>query len=218
MSQTHGLRQRVIAEGIGTFALVFAGCGAAMVAERFPGAMAPGAVPIVFGLAVAVMIYAVGHLSGAHFNPAVTLGFATSGKFPKKDVLPYWAAQFLAALAAVALLKSLLPQGAAYGATVPSVPLLQALLWEAILTFFLMFVIVAVATDTRAHGVLAGIAIGATVTLDALVGGPVTGASMNPARSLAPALWQGQVTVLWVYFLGPALGSVAAALTYEQIR
>jgi MIP family channel proteins len=207
-----------LAEAVGTFALVFAGCGAIMVSERFPGSVAPGAVAVVFGLVVAAMIYAVGHISGAHFNPAVTLGFAVVGRFPKKDVALYWAAQFLGALAAIGALDLLLPKGAGFGATVPAVPALAALGWEAVLTFFLMFVIIAVATDTRAHGPVAGIAIGATVCLDAFFGGPVTGASMNPARSLAPALFQGQGAVVWVYFVGPAVGAVAAAFTYEGLR
>jgi aquaporin NIP len=189
-----------------------------MVSQRFPDSVAPGAVPLVFGMVVAVMIYAVGHLSGAHFNPAVTLGFAASGKFPMKDVPIYWLAQFIAAILAIAVLAAILPTGSGYGATIPKVPTLPALLWEAILSFFLMFVIIAVATDTRAHGVLAGLAIGATVSLDAFVGGPITGASMNPARSMAAAIWEGQLGVLWIYFVGPAIGAVAAALTYERIR
>jgi aquaporin NIP len=212
------LGQRALAEAIGTFTLVFAGCGATMLSQRFPGSVPPGAIAVVFGLAVAVMIYAVGHLSGAHFNPAVTLGFAVSGKFPKREAPIYWLAQFGAAVAAMAALAALLPQGPGFGATVPRVPALQALAWEAILSFFLMFVIAATATDTRAHGALAGLAIGATVTLDAFVGGPVTGGSMNPARSLAPALWEGQMSVYWIYLLGPVIGAVAAAVTYEQIR
>lgn len=218
MSKSHPLRHRAAAEFIGTFALVFAGCGAAMVGQRFPGSVAPGAVPLVFGLVVAVMIYAVGHLSGAHFNPSVTLAFGLAGKFPKRDMLPYWAAQFGGALAAVGLLALLLPAGPGYGATLPAVPALQALGWEAVLTYFLMFVIIAVATDARAHGILAGLAIGGVVCLDAFVGGPVTGASMNPARSLAPALWQGGLGSLWIYFAGPALGACLAAWTYERIR
>jgi MIP family channel proteins len=208
----------LVAEGIGTFALVFAGCGAIMVSQRFPGVVAAGSVPVVFGLVVAAMIYAVGHISGAHFNPAVTLGFAAARRFPVKQVLPYWGAQVSGALVAVAMLDLLLPSGPGFGASTPSVAWPQAVGWEAILTFFLMFVIISVATDTRAHGPVAGIAIGAAVCLDAFVGGPVTGASMNPARSLAPALFQGELSVLWIYFVGPAAGAVAAALTYEWIR
>jgi MIP family channel proteins len=212
------LGQRAVAEAIGTFALVFAGCGAIMVSERFPGTVAPGMVPVVFGLVVGAMIYAVGHLSGAHFNPAVTLGFAVSGKFPKKDVPVYWFAQFTAAIAAVWVLATILPAGQDYGATIPKVAPAMAVAWEAILTFFLMFVIIAVASDTRAHGALAGLAIGGTVAFDAFVGGPITGASMNPARSLAPAIWEGQVSALWIYLLGPAIGAVSAVFVYGLIR
>ena len=218
MTRLSPKQRAALAEAVGTFALVFAGCGALMVSERFPGTVAPGAVAAVFGLVVAAMIYAVGHISGAHFNPAVTLGFASVGRFPKRDVPLYWAAQFLGAIAAIAALAGLLPPGPGYGATLPAVPSLAAVGWEAILTFFLMFVIISVATDTRAHGPVAGIAIGATVCLDAFFGGPVTGASMNPARSLAPALFQGQLGVVWIYFVGPAAGAVVAAFCYEGLR
>jgi aquaporin NIP len=213
-----GLGRRAIAEGLGTFGLVFAGCGALMVAERFPGSVAPGAVPMVFGLVIAAMIYALGHLSGAHFNPAVTLGFASVGRFPKREVPAYWAAQVLGAVLAVGSLWLLLPPGQTFGATLPQVPAWQALGWEVILTFWLMLVIISVATDQRASGAMAGLAIGMTVALDAFAGGPITGASMNPARSLAPALFQGHFQVLWIYFAGPAIGAVAAAFTYEFIR
>lgn len=210
--------RKAVAEAVGTFALVFAGCGSIMVAERFPGTVPVSIIPIVFGLVVAAMIYAVGHISGAHFNPAVTFAFAIARHFPGKDVVVYWAAQFLGALAAIFLLYLILPKGVEYGATIPKVDLLPAVIWESILTFFLMFVIIAVATDTRAEGTMAGAAIGATVMLAAFVGGPVTGASMNPARSLAPAIAQGRLDVFWVYVLGPLFGAALAALLYNWIR
>lgn len=212
------VKSKAVAEFIGTFAIVFAGCGSIMIAERFVGSIAPGFIPIIFGLTVTAMIYAVGHISGAHFNPAVTLAFAVARHFPWAQVLIYWFAQFTAAIAAIAALHFLLPAGATYGATVIHISPLAALLWEAILTFFLMFVIIAVATDTRAVGVMAGFAIGATVTLNAMVGGAVTGSSMNPARSLAPALFEGSFANLWIYFLGPAVGACTAAIVYEWIR
>lgn len=207
-----------LAELIGTFALVFAGCGSIMVNARFPESVPGFVIPIVFGLVVAAMIYAVGHISGAHFNPAVTLAFAVARHFPWREVLYYWVAQCLGALLAVTLLHILLPTGTVYGATFFHVTPIQALFWEMILTFFLMFVIIAVAIDTRAVGTMAGAAIGATVTFAAFVGGPVTGASMNPARSLAPALFEGQIEVMWIYILGPCIGAIVAAITYEKLR
>jgi aquaporin NIP len=216
------LFKRSLAEALGTFTLVFAGCGALMVAERFPGSMPAGAVPAAFGLAIACMIYAVGHISGGHFNPAVSLGLASVGALKPKALAGYLAGQFVGALAAIALLSVILPQaqGYGFGVTLPraGVTEVQALIWEAVLTFFLVLVICGVATDKRGSGALAGLAIGGTIALDAIVGGPVTGASMNPARSLAPALWQGQVQVLWIYFLGPIAGAVAAAQVYKRLR
>jgi MIP family channel proteins len=212
------LLKRSLAEFIGTFTLVFAGCGSIMVAERFPGTLSPAVIPVIFGLAVAVMIYAVGHISGAHFNPAVTLAFAAARHFPFEEVLAYWASQFFGAFAAIASLGMILPVGKSYGSTAPSVPLLSTLSWEIILTFFLMFVIVAVATDTKAVGTMAGAAIGCTVMMAAWIGGPVSGASMNPARSLAPALFEGRMDVMWIYIVGPCVGAVLAALFYEAIR
>ena len=212
------LFKKCLAEAIGTFTLVFAGCGSVMVAERFPGTVPPSVIPVVFGLAVAVMIYAVGHISGAHFNPAVTLAFAVGRHFPLKQLPFYWLAQFTGAVAASGLLVLLLPPGGTYGTTFSSVHPPQALAWEGVLTFFLMFVIMAVATDTRAEGTMAGVAIGGTVMLAAFVGGPVTGASMNPARSFAPALMQGQMGEMWIYILGPILGAVTAALLYNFLR
>jgi aquaporin NIP len=207
-----------LAEMIGTFVLVFAGCGAVMVSERFPGSVPPGGVPVAFGLAIAVMVYAVGHISGAHFNPAVTLGFASVGRISRKNALIYWAAQFLGAIAAITVLDLILPAGPGFGATLPAVSGLAAMVWEAFLTFILVFVIMGAATDSRAQGAAAGIAIGGAICLDAFFGGPVTGASMNPARSLAPALFQGTLPTLWIYFAGPAIGAVAAAFTYEKLR
>ena len=212
------LVKKSLAELIGTFTMVFAGCGSVMVAERFPGTLSHTVIAVVFGLAVAVMIYAVGHISGAHFNPAVTLAFAAARHFPFEEVVAYWASQITGAVLAIVVLKAILPVGQTYGATFPAVPWAQALGWEVILTFFLMFVIVAVATDTRAVGTMAGAAIGGTVMLAAWVGGPVTGASMNPARSFAPALFEGRLDVMWIYVVGPCLGAVGAALLYDAIR
>ena len=209
---------KMTAEFLGTFLIVFMGCGSIMVMERFPGSLSPSVIPIIFGLAVAAMIYAVGHISGAHFNPSVTLAFALGRHFPLRYVAIYWLAQFGGAIAASAVLNAILPQGASYGATVSAVGTTVAVVWESLLTFFMMFVIIAVATDTRAVGTMAGAAIGAVITIEAFVAGPITGASMNPARSLAPALFQDQLGTWWVYALGPAIGATAAALVYNAIR
>jgi aquaporin NIP len=211
------LARSLVAEAIGTFALVFAGCGAIMVDAR-TGALGHVGVAISFGLVIMVMIYAVGHISGAHFNPAVTLAFATSRHFPAARVPAYWAAQLAGATAAGLVLRGSLGDIAHVGATLPTGSDGQALLWEGVLTFFLMFVIMAVATDTRAVGEAAAIAIGATVGLDAMFGGPITGASMNPARSLGPAISAGDFRSIWVYLTAPMLGAVVAAATYKLLR
>ena len=212
------LISKTLAEIAGTFVLVFAGCGSIMIQTRYGLESPLWVTPLVFGLAVALMIYAVRHISGAHFNPAVTLAFAVSRHFPKGQVLIYWAAQLVGAFAAIALLKFILPAGSLYGATIPQVNSIASVIWEILLTFQLMFVITAVATDSRAQGIPASIAIGAAVMLGALVGGPVTGASMNPARSLAPAVFQGTLDSVGIYFVGPFLGAVLAVLFYNLIR
>lgn len=213
------LLRRNIAELLGTFAIVFSGCGAVMVASRFPGVMPPMGVPIIFGIVVTIMIYSLGHLSGAHFNPAVTLAFALIKKFSWSEVPFYLISQVLGAFLAIILLKFMLPMGEAFGATFPSgITPYQAFAWEFLMTFFLMFVVMGVATDSRAQGVMAGLAIGATVTLNALVGGPITGASMNPARSFAPNFFEGRMDVLWIYWTAPFLGAVAAAFLYEWMK
>jgi MIP family channel proteins len=166
-----------------------------------------------------VMVYATGHLSGAHINPAVTLAFTLTRHFPARDAIAYVAAQLAGAtVAALLLLAVWTDKPAKLGATVPSVGDGSALLYEAVLTAFLMFVIMAVATDTRAVGAAAAIAIGGTVGLDALFGGPVTGASMNPARSFGPALAAGEWHAFWVYLVGPIVGAAAGALAYQAVR
>jgi MIP family channel proteins len=205
------------AEAIGTFALVFAGCGAIMV-DATTKALGHVGVAISFGLVIMVMVYAVGHISGAHFNPAVTLAFALARHFPWPRVGSYWAAQLAGALGAALVLRGSLGDVAHVGATLPSGSDAQAFLWEGVLTFFLMFVIMAVATDTRAVGEAAAIAIGGTVGLDSMFGGPITGASMNPARSLGPAIAAGDYTAIWVYLLAPLLGAAVAALAYQLLR
>jgi len=165
-----------------------------------------------------VMIYATGHISGAHFNPAVTLAFASIGRFPWRQVPAYIAGQCLAAISACLVLKLILGGAGDYGATVPTLALESAFAMELILSFFLMFVITAVATDSRAEGAMAGLAIGGTVALAALFGGPVSGASMNPARSLGPALFSGHLDILWIYLFAPVLGAVLGARVYRWVQ
>ncbi|MEA2430022.1 MAG: aquaporin [Thermoleophilaceae bacterium] len=213
------LPRRAAAEGLAAFALVFAGCGAAVTNARYGGALGTVGIALVFGLVIMVMVYATGHLSGAHINPAVTVAFTLTRHFPARDALAYVAAQIAGATAGALLLLAMwTDKPARLGATVPSVGSGTALVYEIVLTAFLMFVIMAVATDTRAVGAAAAIAIGATVGLDALFGGPVTGASMNPARSLGPALAAGEWHMFWVYLAGPVLGAYAGALAYGVVR
>jgi MIP family channel proteins len=211
------LMRALLAEMIGTFALVFAGAGAIMVDAK-THALGHVGVAIVFGLVIMAMIYAVGHVSGAHFNPAVSLAFALTRHFPWTRVGGYWIAQATGAVAAAAVLRGSLGNVAHVGATLPSGSDGQALLWEIVLTFFLMFVIMSVATDTRAVGEAAAIAVGGTVGLDAMFGGPVTGASMNPARSLGPALVSGHLELLWIYLVAPLVGAAIGGFAYQVVR
>jgi MIP family channel proteins len=216
---TDDLWRRSVAEGLGTFALVFAGCGAIVVDAERGGSLGATGVAAAFGLVVMAMVYAVGHVSGAHINPAVTTAFAATRHFPVREAVVYVPAQLAGAVAAALTLR-LVWDGtpAALGATVPSVGPGAAVVYEAVLTAFLMFVIMAVATDTRAVGAAAAIAIGGTVAFDALVGGDVTGASMNPARSFGPALVAGEWTDFWVYVVGPLTGALAGAALYGLVR
>ena len=211
------LVRALVAEVIGTFALVFAGAGA-IVVDAKTGALGHVGVSLVFGLVIMTMIYAVGHVSGAHFNPAVTFAFSLTRHFPWSRAVGYWAAQVTGAVLAAAFLRSSLGTAGHLGATLPAGSQGQSFLWEVVLTFFLMFVIMAVATDTRAVGEAAAIAVGGTVALDALFGGPISGASMNPARSLGPALVSGNLHALWLYLVAPPFGAALGALAYWFIR
>jgi MIP family channel proteins len=213
------LMRRCAAECLAAFVLVFAGCGAIVTDSTRDGALGALGVAAAFGLAIMVMVYATGHLSGAHINPAVTIAFTLTRHFPPRDACAYVAAQFAgASLGAVALLVAWSEKPAALGATVPSIGNGAALLYEIVLTAVLMFVIVAVATDTRAVGAGAAIAIGGAVALDALIGGPLTGASMNPARSFGPALAAGEWTSFWIYVVGPVVGAALGAVAYQAVR
>ncbi len=213
------LPRRALAEGLAAFALVFAGCGAVIANASYDAALGTVGIALVFGLVIMVMVYATGHLSGAHINPAVTIAFTLTRHFPTREAVAYIAAQCAGAITAALVLLAVWPsQPADLGATVPSVGIGSALVYEAILSAFLMFVIMAVATDTRAVGAAAAIAIGGTIGFDALFGGPVTGASMNPARSLGPALVSGTWTDFWIYVVGPVVGAATGALAYQLVR
>jgi aquaporin NIP len=212
-----GLARALAAEAIGTFALVFAGAGAVMVDAKTHQLGHVG-VAITFGLVIMAMIYAVGHVSGAHFNGAVTFAFALTRHFPWSRAVAYWTAQIIGALSAAAILRGSLGRIAHVGATLPSGSQGQAFLWELIMTAFLLFVILAVATDTRAVGEAAAIAIGGTIGLDAMFGGPISGASMNPMRSLGPAVVSGDLHALWLYIAAPTVGGSIGAALYQFVR
>lgn len=201
--------RKLFAEAIGTFALVFVGTGAIVVDDVSGGVVSHVGVALAFGLVVMTMIYAVGDVSGAHLNPAVTVGFFVARRLPGREVLPYWAAQVGGALLASGLLRLLFAHPS-LGATVPAGGVAQSFVLEVVLTFFLVFVILGVATGAKEKGVMAGVAVGATVCLAALVGGPISGASMNPARSLGPAMFSGLVGPLWIYLLAPLFGALLA--------
>jgi len=213
------IARRAVAEGLAAFALVFAGCGAIVANAHSPGDLGVVGIALVFGLVIMVMVYATGHLSGAHINPAVTLAFTVTRHFPARDAVVYIAAQLAGATAGAFLLLAIwTDQPANLGATLPTVGTGSALVYETVLTAVLMFVIMAVATDTRAVGAAAAIAIGGTVGLDALFGGPVTGASMNPARSFGPALATGEWNSFWIYVVGPVVGAAIGAMAYQLVR
>ncbi len=203
------LRRQLLAEFAGTFALVFAGTGAVVINDVSGGAVTHVGVALTFGLVVLALIYALGEVSGAHLNPAVTLGFWAAGRFPVRLVPGYVAAQICGAIAASGLLR-LMFDHPTLGATLPRAGVGQSFVLEVVLTLILMFVILSVSTGAKEKGVLAGVAVGAVIAFEALFAGPISGASMNPARSLAPALMSGRLEHVWVYLADPALGAVLA--------
>jgi len=211
--------RRCLAEAIGTFCLVFAGTGAVVVNDVTRGAVGGLGIALTFGLIVLAMIYAVGHVSGAHLNPAVTTAFWAAGRLRGADVLPYAASQCLGAVAASGSLRLLFwGRETRLGLTVPAGSVCQSLALETLLTAMLMFVIMAVATDDKAEGQMAGIAVGAVVALEAAFGGPISGASMNPARSLGPAVVVADFHSHWAYWAGPMIGALCGARLYELVR
>lgn len=211
--------KRYWSEFFGTFFIIFFGCGSMIVSKLHLIDLNPMLIPIIFGIAVAAMIYTVGHISGAHFNPAVTIAFWVSRNFPSKDVVPYILFQFWGALLASLLLRLLFSgQVDDFGVTDSHLAIFQISLIEFIISFALMFVISSVATDSRAEGEFAGLAIGMIVFLGSAVFGPLTGASMNPARTLAPAIVSGNFNHITIYLIAPIIGTVTGALIYKKLK
>ena len=210
--------KKLFAEFLGTFGLVFAGTGAIVINAASHGAISHAGVALTFGLVVMAMIYSFGDVSGAHFNPAVTTAFAAAGRFPWREVPGYAGAQLLGALAASGLLRALFPADATLGATLPAGAEMQSFVLEVVLTFFLMLVVLSVSMGSKEKGITAGIAIGGVIALEAMFAGPICGASMNPTRSLAPALVSGHLEHLWIYFAAPALGALLAVPACCAVR
>lgn len=202
--------KKFVAEAIGTFCLVFAGTGAIVVNDVSNGVVSHVGIALTFGLIVMAMIYAIGDVSGAHINPAVTIAFCAAGRFEAKLVAPYLVSQLTGAFAASALLRVMFLEQTSLGATLPAGPWLQSFVFEVVLTFMLMFVILNVSTGPKEKGIMAGAAIGSVVALEATFAGPICGASMNPARSLAPAVVSGQLDHIWIYLVAPVIGALLA--------
>ena len=212
------MKKQLAAEFWGTFALLFAGTGAVVINEISGGTVTHVGIAATFGLIIMAMIYTLGDVSGAHFNPAVTLAFAVAGRFSWRQVGPYILAQCCGALAGSGVLKVLFPTSRTLGGTLPAGSSGQSFILEFILTALLMFVILNVSTGAKEKGITAGIVIGAVIGLEALFAGPICGASMNPARSLAPALLSGHVATLWIYLLAPTAGAVAGVFAFGTVR
>ena len=209
--------KKCVAEFIGTFALVFCGTGAIVIDQETHGAVSHAGIAITFGLIVMCMIYALGNISGAHLNPAVSIAFTVAGKFPLQQLLPYIFSQLSGAVAASLVLKLLFPANLFLGATLPAGSAMQSFILEFLLTFFLMLVIINVATGSKEQGMFAGLAIGSVVLLEAMFAGPICGASMNPARSFAPAVVSGHLENLWVYLVATPAGASAAIPVWKYL-
>jgi MIP family channel proteins len=210
--------RRFAAEILGTFALVFAGTGAIVINDLSGGMVSHVGIALTFGLVVLAMIYALGDVSGCHLNPAVTLGFFVAGRFKGRWVAPYLAGQCLGAVLASATLRILFPAHATLGSTLPAGDSMQSFVLEFILTFFLMFVILSVSIGSKERGMLPGVAIASIIALEALFAGPISGASMNPARSLAPALVSLRLDSLWIYLTAPVLGAFSGVMACRCIQ
>jgi len=202
--------KRYFTEALGTFFLVFAGAGAIVINAESGGDVTHVGIALTFGLIVTSLIYAIGDISGAHINPAVTIGFWAAKRFPARDVAPYLACQCVGAILASATLRLLFWDQEEAGATTPSGSWAQTAVLEVLLTFLLMYVILCVSTGAKEKGIMAGVAIGGVVALEAMFAGPITGASMNPARSLGPAIFGGELSSLWIYLVAPTIGALLA--------
>ncbi len=209
---------KLLAEIIGTFALVFCGTGAIIINEESAGTITHVGIAITFGLIVAAMIYTLGDISGAHFNPAVSIAFFVAKVFPGKEVLPYIISQATGAFIASLTLHYLFPHNNKLGSTVPAGLAMQSFILEVILTFILMLVIMRVAKGGKEQGLFAGISIGSVVLLEAMFAGPVCGASMNPIRSIAPAIVSGNTQSLWIYIVAPVLGALLAVIAFNLFK
>lgn len=210
--------RKIAAEVLGTFALVFAGTGAIVINDVSGGVVTHVGIAFTFGLIVLAMIYALGDVSGCHLNPAVTLGFFAARRFEARWVVPYLLAQCVGAFAASLVLRVMFPAHSTLGATIPAGTAMQSFVLEVILTFLLMFVILSVSTGSKEKGVLAGVAVGSVIALEALFAGPISGASMNPARSLAPAVVALRMESLWVYLTAPVLGAMVGVIACRCVQ
>ncbi len=210
--------KKYAAESIGTFALVFCGTGAIIINQETGGTITHAGIAVTFGLIVSAMIYAIGDISGAHLNPAVTIAFWVAKRFPGREILPYIVSQAVGAFIASIALKLLFPANLLLGATLPAGAEMQSFVLELILTFILMFVIIHVASGSKEQGMFAGLAIGSVVLLEAMFAGPICGASMNPVRSLSPAVVSGHMEHLWIYLVSPILGAVLAVIAWAGLK
>lgn len=209
--------RKYVAECFGTFALVFAGTGAIIVNDTTGGAISHVGIALTFGLIVLAMIYSIGSISGCHLNPAVTIGFFLSRRFSGLMVVPYIVSQVLGAAVASLTLRAMFPDHLTLGATLPSGSILQSFVFEVILTWILMFVILSVSSGSNEQGILAGVAIGSVVALEAMFAGPICGASMNPARSIGPAVVSMNLSTLWIYLVAPTVGAAAGVVLWRVI-
>ncbi len=210
--------RKALSEFLGTYALVFAATGSGIVNQQLGGTITHVGVSVVCGLVVMAVIYAFGEISGAHINPAVSIAFTVAGRFPAKQLPAYIGSQLLGALAASFTLRYLFPESELLGATMPSILELKAFIIEFILSFFLMLVVISVASGSKEQGMFAGLAIGGVVTLEVMMAGPASGASMNPARSLAPDVASGHLEHLWIYLVAPVAGMMAAVPVFRLLK